>query len=82
MSISQEWIWKGKTPPQQVVEINNIDIPQDPSLIELEVHAEPYGPIQVSTPSKEGTQRNKRFISQLATYAHRIIGERYEYALT
>ena len=47
---SQEWIWKGKSPPPQIVDIDDPDIPQDPSLIIPEVPDDQYGPTQVLTP--------------------------------
>ena len=42
---------EGKEPPPQVIEIYDYKIPQDPSLIDPEVPADPYGPINVSSPS-------------------------------
>ena len=52
---------EGKEPPPNVVEINDTDIPQDPSLIALKVPDYPDGPTQVSSPSIEGPHRSTRF---------------------
>ena len=52
---------EGKEPPPNVVEINDTDIPQDPSLIALKVPDYPDVPTQVSSPSIEGPHRSTRF---------------------
>ena len=51
---------EGQEDPSQVVEINDTEIPQDPSLIAPEVPSEPDGPTQVSTPATEGPHRSTR----------------------
>ena len=73
---------EGQEPPPQVVEINDPDIPQDPSLIAPEVPAEIYGPTQASTPDTEGPHRFTRVRSQPDVYAPGITGKRYEYSMT
>ena len=45
---------EGQESPPQFVDINDPDIPQDPSLIAPEVPADTYGTTQVSAPSTEG----------------------------
>ena len=59
---------EGQEPPPQVVDINDTNIPQDPSLITKELPAEPYGRTQVSTQTTEGPCRSTRVRFQLDTY--------------
>ena len=66
----------------QVVEIDDPEIPQDPSLIAPEVTAEPDGPIQVSAPATEGPHISTRVRSQLDAYAPSMKGKRCEYTMT
>ena len=71
MSSSQEWICKGKIPPQ-VVEIDDPDNPHDPNLIapetEMEVPDETDGTRQVSTLATEWQCISTRVRSQPDTY--------------
>ena len=60
MSRFHEWIWKGKSPLPQVIVINDTDIPQYPSLIDLEVPGDTYGTTQVSTLEIEGLHISTR----------------------
>ena len=73
---------EGQDPPQQVVKIDDPKIPQDPSLIALEVPAETDGLTQVLTPATEGPHRSTRVMSQTDTYAPIMTGKRYEYIRT
>ena len=51
---------EGKEPPPQVIEINDTDIPQYPSLIDLEVPGDTDGTTQVSTLEIDGLHRSTR----------------------
>ena len=86
MLSSYEWIWKGKSPPPQVVEIYDPKIPQHQIIIvpetALDVPVDPYGPIKVSKPSIKGPYRSTRVRSRPDTYAPSMIGRRYAYAVT
>ena len=73
---------EGKEAPSQVVEINDPNIPQYPSIIVPEFPSEPDGPTQVSTPATEGPRRSTRVISQPDTYAPSMTGKSYYYAMT
>ena len=66
----------------QFFEINDPDIPQDPSLIAPEVPTELDGPTQASTPDTEVPHRFTRVRSQPDAYAPGITGKRYEYSMT
>ena len=60
MSSSQEWIWKGKSPPPpKIINIDDPDIPQDPSLIMPDVPDDKDGPTQVLTPEIYGHAYSK-----------------------
>ena len=72
---------EGQDPPPQFFEINDSDIPQDPSIIALEVSAEPDGPTQISEQSTEGPCRTKIVISQPDAYTPSTTGKRYGYAI-
>ena len=63
--------------PPQVVEIYDPDIPQDPSLIALEVPSDTDAPTQVLTMATEGPRRSKTVRSQLDTYTPIRIGKGY-----
>ena len=73
---------EGQDSPPQVVEIDDPEIPQDPSLIAPEVPADPDGPTQVSTPSTEGPHRSTSVRSQPDTHTPSMTGKRYEYSMT
>ena len=73
---------EGQEPPPQVVEINDPDIPQDPSIIAPEVPADIDGPTQFSTPATQGLLIYTRVRSQLDIYAPIMTGKMYEYAMT
>ena len=73
---------EGQEDPQQVVDINGPNIPQDPSLIAPEVPADPYGPTQVSSLATEGPLRSTIVRSQPDAYVPSMIGKSYEYAMT
>ena len=78
---SQEWICKGKSPPPQIVDIDDPDIPQDPSLISPKVYDEPDGPTQVLITATEGPFRSTIVRSQPDTYAPSMTVKRYEYSM-
>ena len=68
---------EGQEPPPQVVEINDPVIPQDPSLIVLDVPADPDEPTKVSTLTTEGPHIYTRVIPQPYTYTPIMTGKRY-----
>ena len=68
---------KSKSPPPQVVEIDDPEIPQDPSLITPEVPADPDGPTQVLTLATEGPHRPTRVRTQPDIYSPSMTGKRY-----
>ena len=73
---------EGQEPPPQCFEIDDPDIPQDPSTIVPEFPADPDGPTQVSTPTTEGQHRYTRVRSQPDIYTPSIIGKRYKDTMT
>ena len=77
---------EGKNSPTQVVDIDDPDIPQHPSLIApetaLKVPVDPEGPTQVSTPTIEGPQRSTIVRSQPDTYTHSMTVKMYAYVMT
>ena len=73
---------EGQEAPKQVVEIDDSNTSQDPSLIAPEVPADPDGPTQVSTPSTEGPHRSTSVRSQPDTHTPSMTGKRYEYSMT
>ena len=72
---------EGQEAPKQVVEIDDSNTSQDPSLIAPEVPADPDGPTKISTPATEGSHISTRFISQPDTYTPSMTGKRYGYAM-
>ena len=73
---------EGQDPPPQVVEIDDPEIPQHPSLAAPEVLADLDVPIQVSTLAAELPRISTRVRSQPDTYTPSMTGKRYEYAMT
>ena len=73
---------EGQESPPKVVEIDDPNIPQDPSLITPDIPAEPDGSIKVLTLSIEGPCRFKRVRSQPDTYSPSMTGKIYEYSMT
>ena len=73
---------EGQESPPKVVEIDDPNIPQYPSLITPDIPAEPDGSIQVSTLAIEGPCRFKRVRSQRDTYSPSMTGKIFEYYMT
>ena len=72
----------GQEDPPQVVEIDDPDIPQDPSLIAMQVPAEPDVPTQVLRLATESPRRSTIVRSQPDTYAPSMTVKRCEYSMT
>ena len=73
--------WQQAHAPPQVVDLDDHDIPQDPSLIAPEVPTEPDGPTRFSTLATEGPRRSTRVKYQPDTYTPSMTGKRYEYGM-
>ena len=73
---------EGQESPSQIDDIDDHEIPQDPSLIAPEVPADSDGPTKILTPEKEVPSRSTRVRTQTDTNAPSMIGKRYEYIMT
>ena len=74
--------WQQAHAPPQVVDLDDHDIPQDPSLIAPEVPTEPDGPTRFSTLATEGPRRSTRVKYQPDTYIPSMTGKGCEYYMT
>ena len=73
---------EGQESPPQVSDINDPNIPQNPSLIALEVPSDSDVPTQVSAPATEVPRRSTIVISQPDAYAPSMTVKSYKYAMT